>query len=257
MDDGNQCTTEACNEATGMCVSSPADGSPCSGGTCAGDICQPNDILHIDFEGDVSDVSNRWTVRLSNSPAFVRDRKGAGAGAADFYAGGSSGAGVLASTSSLNLAGDQTIAMWVRFENVGAARVVGTNDGLQFYISSNKMQFGWARNDADATSDRGPRVSSATLQASTNANPRWYHFVGVRSGSQLRMYQDGSLVGSVTSNQSISTACNFYMGTWPDGNRCTGDDPDEFNNPPSVYDDVRVFNRALTQSQINALYQDR
>jgi hypothetical protein len=43
-DDGNPCTTDICNPATGQCEHmAVADGTPCPGGTCSGGTCVSND----------------------------------------------------------------------------------------------------------------------------------------------------------------------------------------------------------------------
>ncbi len=77
---------------------------------------------------------------------------------------------------------------------------------------------------------------------------RWHHYVGVMDYlTEYRIYVDGISVG--TTGTYSGTVDN---GTQPVeiGRRGTGD------NAQAIIDDVRVFSRALTASQISALYQN-
>jgi len=60
-DDGNPCTTDACDSETGQCANTPADGTPCNDGnacttedTCSGDSCEgtpQSDVTCDDGDG--------------------------------------------------------------------------------------------------------------------------------------------------------------------------------------------------------------
>ena len=112
----------------------------------------------------------------------------------------------------------------------------------------------------DTTIDRGPRTigfkltnssggdmfryGATALQANT-----WYHVTGVynAASSELHVYlngqlDDGTLLGTVTTTQQNSTA-NVNIGRRP------GISGHNFNGR---IDDVRIYNRALTQTEIQA-----
>jgi len=77
---------------------------------------------------------------------------------------------------------------------------------------------------------------------------KWHHFVGVMDYlTQYTIFVDGVSVGTTASYTGTMT-----NGTQPFeiGRRGTGD------NAQATVDDVRVFSRALTASQISALYQN-
>ena len=83
-----------------------------------------------------------------------------------------------------------------------------------------------------------------TLLANT-----WYHVTGVYNAatSQLHVYlngqlDDGTLLGTVTSTQRNSSV-NVNIGRRP------GSTSNNFNGR---LDDVRIYNRALTQTEIQA-----
>ncbi len=88
------------------------------------------------------------------------------------------------------------------------------------------------------------RYGATTLQANT-----WYFVTGVYDAatSALHVYlngqlDDGTLLGTVTSTQQNSSA-NVNIGRRPTGN--------SFNFNGRI-DDVRIYNRALTQTEIQA-----
>ena len=78
-------------------------------------------------------------------------------------------------------------------------------------------------------------------------NGAWHHVVGQYTGSQLQLYLDGVLKVSVARTGSISytLGTGFYLGKH--GNGATNRD---FNGP---IDQVRVYARALTTTEISAL----
>lgn len=75
----------------------------------------------------------------------------------------------------------------------------------------------------------------------------WHHLVGVRNGTNIYHYLDGVQVKSkaIPSTLNISGGLNAYLGARSDG----GGAP--FNG---TIDDVMIFNRSLTASEIKALY---
>ena len=88
------------------------------------------------------------------------------------------------------------------------------------------------------------RYGASTLQANT-----WYHLTGVynAASSELHVYlngqlDDGTPVGTVTSTQQNSPA-NVNIGRRPGFS--------SFNHNGRI-DDVRIYNRALTQTEIQA-----
>jgi len=76
---------------------------------------------------------------------------------------------------------------------------------------------------------------------------RWYHFVGTYDGANIKIYKDGTLVGTtpITGNlavNDVSAKIGTYQGT-------------NYNFNGQI-DDVRIYNYALTLEQIKLLYND-
>lgn len=73
----------------------------------------------------------------------------------------------------------------------------------------------------------------------------WHHVVGVRNGAVLQLYLDGKPVGS----HAIATSTSYdNPGIVEIGGHT-------FANPfPGIIDDVRVYDRALSQTEVTQLY---
>ena len=152
----------------------------------------------------------------------------------------------LGNPAPLQLTGSMTVSAWVNssaFPGDDAA-IVSKRAGGGYQL--------------DTTVDRGPRTigfkltnssggdmfryGATTLQANT-----WYHVTGVYNAatSQLHVYlngqlDDGTLLGTVSATQQNSSA-NVNIGRRP------GSGSHNFNGR---LDDVRIYNRALTQTEI-------
>lgn len=83
----------------------------------------------------------------------------------------------------------------------------------------------------------------------TGLNPRvWHHYVGVWDGTNIYIYVDG-VRGSVTDTYTGSmTTSNLLM-------TIGSIEPDVYYNWNGPIDDVRVYNRALSQKEVQTLYK--
>lgn len=74
----------------------------------------------------------------------------------------------------------------------------------------------------------------------------WHHYAGTYDGSVARLYVDGIMLGSLTTSGSISYDANpFSIGRYDGGDY-------SFNGD---IDDVRLYNRALTATEITNQYK--
>jgi Concanavalin A-like lectin/glucanases superfamily len=226
--------------------------------------------------GSLSTLASGATqVQSAGTPAVAAYafNEGSGTTAADASGGGLSGTLTNGAT-------------WGTGRNAGAVQLDGINDYVELgnpttlQLTSSMTVSAWINSSAfpsddaaivskrtpsstvgyqlDTTIDRGPRTiafkltnssgaqvyryGATTLQANT-----WYHVTGVYNSatSELHVYlngqlDDGALVGTVTATQQNSTA-NVNIGRRPTTN--------SFNFNGRI-DDVRIYNRALTQPEI-------
>jgi hypothetical protein len=85
------------------------------------------------------------------------------------------------------------------------------------------------------------------LFGSANINDnQWHHIVAVYDGAQMRLYVDGKLDASQTASGSLNvSSANVYIG---------GSPSQSFNG---LIDDVRIYDRALSDHEIDVLYTGR
>lgn len=76
---------------------------------------------------------------------------------------------------------------------------------------------------------------------------RWYHLVGVRAGGELRLYVDGNRVATLAANPVEVSTGPLALGRA----KYAGSNTDYWNGS---IDEVQAFGRALTDSEVSALY---
>lgn len=79
----------------------------------------------------------------------------------------------------------------------------------------------------------------------------WYHLVGTYDGNSLNLYVNGVLVATAPATGAIQYAVNNHLciGYEPSSTTCSVD-----NHVKGVMDDVRIYNRALSTSEVQQLY---
>ena len=140
-----------------------------------------------------------------------------------------------------------TISAWVKFNTAvgrdfviskGQATSIANGQYYFDYTSDEKLRF----NISDGTS--GHDITSDTTLNSADV---WYHIVGTYDGNTQRLYIDGVLDGTPASWTGVigDTTNDLALG-----NRS------RFYNIPfdGVLDDVRIYNRALSEGEIRRLY---
>ena len=102
------------------------------------------------------------------------------------------------------------------------------NDNSRFHI----------RNDSSYNNSDGIDISSGKITYN-----HWHHIVQVVTTNQMRFYIDGVLTDTLSRSRFYKNDGYFYIG-------------DRWANKNHLIDQVRIFNRALNQSEINRLYHE-
>lgn len=81
---------------------------------------------------------------------------------------------------------------------------------------------------------------------------KWYHVVGTYDGSSIKLYVNGSLINSIAASGSMKDyGSNLFIGRQRNKS--------EYYNTtyyvPGSIDDVRIYNRALSATEISNLYR--
>jgi hypothetical protein len=107
-------------------------------------------------------------------------------------------------------------------------------------------------NDNDADGNTVARFSIGPtfvpVDGSTTLNTgTWYHLCGVYDGSSVVIYVDGSADGSASSSQTLET---------PDSSRIAQGSAGSVRHFDGRVDDVRVYNKGLSSSEVSDLYNN-
>ncbi|OKJ69944.1 LamG-like jellyroll fold domain-containing protein [Streptomyces sp. CB02460] len=153
------------------------------------------------------------------------------------------GEGQYAETSGpvVDTTGDYTVSAWASLDALpGNYATVVSQDGRRqenpFYLQYGQGAF--------AFSTPGAHRARAEL---TPELGHWYHLVGVRSGDLIKLYVDGKLASTAPAGSAdvSSGALSVGRAKW------SGNNTDFWNG--SV-DQVQVFDKALTDQEVTALY---
>ena len=130
---------------------------------------------------------------------------------------------------------NHTIAAWVYAENDGNNKIIfdardAGNDGILFYSRYSEAPI--------------YSVNGSSIIGTTTHPNEWIYVVGTYDGTTQKLYINGSLNGSATTSQTISTTQNATIGTQ------TYSLGDFFNGNLA---NVAIWNRALSSDEINSV----
>ena len=155
------------------------------------------------------------------------------------------------SSSSLNMTNAMTISLWVKVSSSGSWQtIVGklVSEGANTYpfydysLVAVGGTGGFYARAAIATASSTYVYADSSSLVSYDA---WHHLVAVYNGSTLTIYVDGVSAGSVAGTGALKTSGQaLFMGR-------NGSGGDNFKG---TIDDVRLYNRALSATEIQNVY---
>ncbi|EDN72618.1 conserved hypothetical protein [Beggiatoa sp. SS] len=101
--------------------------------------------------------------------------------------------------------------------------------------------FSWGMgHEGTPDSDKTSSISGLEL-----LDTQWHYLTGVFDGTTTKLYIDGILISNKTYAWTpVPNTGNLYIGDWWEGSR----------NFSGIIDDIRIYNRALSDSEIQQLY---
>ena len=141
-----------------------------------------------------------------------------------------------------------SISCWLKITTAGFGGIYCSNTlgwtqyGIEFKLYASMIMFTHAR--SDSVSDNGE------IGTSQKADGMWRHYVATRNGTSINLYENTALVSSGTLIHNTTTNyANPYIGQYINNNT---------NTPQGIkqLDQLRLFNRALTQEEVTALYNE-
>ncbi|WNG31582.1 glycoside hydrolase family 2 [Cystobacter fuscus] len=153
------------------------------------------------------------------------------------------GNGDFAETASpvMDTRGDYTISAWVTLDALpGNYATAVSQDGRRtenpFYLQYGQGAF--------AFSTPGGKRARFVV---TPEIGRWYHLVGIRAGGEVRLYVDGARKANITAGPAEISTGPLALGRA----KYAGGDTDFW---AGSIDEVQAFGRALSDSEVSALY---
>ncbi len=147
--------------------------------------------------------------------------------------------------------GDFTISAWVRMTSfAGSPTIVMIGNGSNG-VAGNEIWWGFDTSGRLGHNFDGTSGAESNTLLSLNT---WAHAVLRRSGSAVEMFLDGMLVSTFTRAQTLNfSTCPLFLGTDADSG-CSGNLGNYFHGQ---MDDVRVYDRALSNEEVIVLYNMR
>jgi hypothetical protein len=160
----------------------------------------------------------------------------------------------LGNSSSLKLPLPVTISAWIRLNTTGLVQKIMCIDsqstvtyyGIWFFVqSNNKLMI----NYGDGRGGDGPAYRRSKVGTTALASGSWYHVVAVLQGpTDMTLYINGVDDGGTYSGSGTSLAYSAATSLIGCGNSSDG-----YLN--GIIDDVRFYDRALSDEEIEQLYE--
>jgi hypothetical protein len=155
---------------------------------------------------------------------------------------------------------DRTVSLWININSISTKPVFlaygGGACGTSWFMGIGPTQHGGSPTVYYMTSHCD--YNNIIYQFSYSPEEVWHHFVVETSASGTIMFLDGSKVASNTNyvNNTATVGTDLSMGVDISPSGCA---PYKDPNVGYLYgslDDVRVYNRALSESEIRSLYRE-
>jgi hypothetical protein len=205
-------------------------------------------IAYYPFNGNADDESGNSYNGVVSNAILTSDRFGAAVSAYSFN--GSSAGINIGNQPVFGFSGDFTLSAWVRATTAQLAKYIV---GKHYSIVSNAYGLGtddsgrmYAFLHNNPTPTGRPEIKNA---GPVLADGKWHHLVAVfERDASLRGYLDGTQIGvsySITNHtKPLTNSYPLYVGRIASGSYFNGG-----------IDDVRIYNRALSPSEVLQLYQ--
>lgn len=209
-------------------------------------------VAHYPFSGDATDASGRGNDGTPTTASLTTDRFGLPGQAYNFKADVGSYVRVP-NSSSLGLPGNFSVSLWVKFNQGWGYHT----EALIWKLSGTPPSgtTGWhlgLNEDSGYTAGfllMNPGVHLAAGKAIDFERDwlgKWNHVVGVRSAGQLHLFVNGALLASAADGGlSVSSAGDLIIG---------GSSHPVSGAYDRDIDDVRIYDRALTPSEVAQLF---
>jgi hypothetical protein len=204
-------------------------------------------VAYYPFNNNANDESGNGNDGTNNSATLTTDRFGNTNSAYSFDGTGNNI--TFGNGASLQISDDITVCTWVKLNTTTHGQVI-----VNKYSGSSIGDAGWLiETYPNGTALFNVRTPTTALTSSGGTislfDSSWHFVVGQREGTSLRIYVDGIFNSSATGpSGTIANSTNLTAGVQSN----LPNDPSAFCN--GRIDDIRIYNRALTENEIDSLY---
>jgi uncharacterized protein (TIGR02145 family) len=200
------------------------------------------------FNGNANDVSGNGNNGVVNGATLTTDRFG-NANSAYFFSGSGCNTRIdcVVNTSTIAQSNEYTVSLWVK--KMGEGCMIFPRI-LEFFDQNNvgslqlNLDVSGTNNLMIETNNSSSQGLSAIYQNSSWLN-QWHHLIITCSVISLNIYDNGILVSSAPFSGLPRLASNVSFGRM---------NHPAYNTFQGNIDDIAIYNRALTQSEITSLY---
>ena len=200
-------------------------------------------VAYYPFNGNANDASGNNFNGVVNGATLTTDRFGNANSAYQF----NNNYIQISNSGNIDFTNGITFCAWIYTSQYHLGGIVDKMDFTSgFRISTRSSNTGSLYNSKIWAQINGYNLGNAAVSTPQYTLNSWQLIVGTYNPTDdsLKLYNNGILVGKALINQSISNTNNIVIG------RSTPSGVEYFNG---VLDDIRIYNRALTQQEINYL----
>ena len=203
-------------------------------------------VAYYPFNGNANDESGNGNNGTVNGATLTTDRFGNVNNAYSFN--GTNDSISVNNNQLLNPSNAMTVTAWIKPEDITTSRnqdVVRKGDPNAIYLLS-FQEYGTQLTFGLKTTSGYHIESDTPITAINYTDGQWHLIVGLYDGSNIKVFKDGILIGSKSQTGLIlASTGKLFIG-------CV-EGPSEFFK--GSIDDIRIYNRALSDSEIQQLYQ--
>ena len=221
------------------CIKKPPEQSPktfCSLNDLPGNL-QDGIVTYYPFCNNTNDAGGKNNGTLTGGN-FVSDRSGNPKSALAL----TSDSSIVCSSNLYDGAQIFTISVWLKTTSIDYGRVIVFDESQCDHVND------WDRTIFINEGQAGFYVFPGSIQNISGgpniSDDKWHHLAATLDTDGMKLYVDGNLVAS----HSAVTSAQSFSGFWRIGSF-------QKTTPVGSYDDVIIYNRALSSSEIRQLYQ--
>jgi len=215
-----------------------------SGAAYATDSLTDGLVAYYPFNGDANDASSNGNDGTVNGAIPTADRFGNTDSAYHFNGNGNDTYSIELPHTVIDGLTDITSSVWVQTSEVHQGILSGANSGSEnqylIYMENGQVK---------------PHIKQDAFLVGLINDGQWHHIVMARDGDSglVQVFVDGDLAGSnaLPAGPLSIDAGGLWVGREQD---CVGDCWETYQDFLGDIDDIRIYNRVLSETEVQALY---